>query len=168
MKPEDLSLAKEKIAASFKDLSLASNKLNSAADELTSVIADLEKLLKNLNLGVSAWHPMSRSVDEDGTIRTRDIGYASFGNAKWGIAIRKTAFNANDADYDEEVWRFADAPRWMCADAISHLPDLVQALLKRTIETTENIQSKTGVAKEILAATATAAAELAPATRRAK
>jgi prefoldin subunit 5 len=167
VKPEDLSLAKERIAGSFKDLSIASNKLNSAADELTATVSNLEKLLKNLNLRVSAWHQISRSMDEDGTERTRDIGYANV-EGKWGIAIRKTSGNANFGEFDEEVWRFADAPRWMCADAVSKLPDLIQALLKRTVETTENIKAKTEVAKEIVAATATVAAEIVATTRRAK
>ena len=56
----------------------------------------------------------------------------------------------------------------MCADAVSKLPDLIQALLKRTVETTENIKAKTEVAKEIVAATATVAAEIVATTRRAK
>jgi hypothetical protein len=167
MKQDEVSLAKERIASSFKDLALATEQLKSAGNELASIVANLEKLLTDLNLRVSAWHQLSHSVDEEsGITRTRDVGWADV-HGKWGIALRKTRFNPNFDEYDEEVWGFADAPLWMCADAVGKLPDLVQTLLKRTIETTENVKAKTKQAVEIVGATATAAAEIMT-TRRAK
>ena len=166
MKQDDLSLAKERIGSSFKDLAHATKQLKSAGDELASTVSNLEKLLTDLNLRVSAWYQLSRSSDDDGTTRTRDVGWADV-HGKWGIALRKTRDNPNFGEYDEEVWRFADAPLWMCADAVGKLPDLIQALLKRTIETTENLKAKTEQAVEIVAATAAVAAEVS-ATGRAK
>jgi hypothetical protein len=166
MKQQDLSIAKEKISSGFKDLSLASNKLKSAADDLFATISELEKLLKSLNLRVSAWHQVARSIDEDGTIRTRSIGYTNI-DGQWVIAINK-AVNDQVGEYNEETWRFADAPLWMCADAISELPGLIQALLKRTVETTEKIKAKNQEAIEIVAATAAVAAEIVTTTGRPK
>jgi hypothetical protein len=167
MKQEDLSLAKERIASSFKDLALATEQLKSASNELASTVGNLEKLLTDLNLRVSAWHQLSHSVDEQsGTTRTRDIGWADV-HGRWGIALRKTRLDPNFEEYEEEVWRFADAPLWMCADAVGKLPELLQALLKRTIETTQNLKAKNQQAVEIVAATASVAAEILTA-RRAK
>jgi len=170
MKQQDLSLSKEKTAASFKELSTASTELNSAADELSQTIASLEKLLKNLNLRVSAWTSVYKwdNTDEGGAdYKARDLGYAHV-DGKWCIAIRKSWGNYNHDDFNEETWQFADAPRWMCVDAVSKLPDLMQALIKRTVETTGNIKTKTAEAQEIVVATASAAAEIMTTARRPK
>lgn len=167
MKQQDLSIAKEKISSGFKDLSLASNKLKSAANDLFATISELEKLLKSLNLRVSAWHQIAHSVDEDGTIKTRSIGYTNI-DGQWVIAINKAVNYQQLGEYNEETWRFADAPLWMCADAISELPGLIQALIKRTVETTEKIKAKNEEAVEIVAATAAVAAEIVTTTRRPK
>jgi hypothetical protein len=168
MKQEDLSAAKGKIALGFKDLSAASNDLKSAADDLSSTISELERLLRNLNLRVSAWHRISRSIDDEGTVNCRHIGYANV-EGKWGIALSKTTEDQQTGEViSDDTWRFADAPLWMCADAIGHLPELIQALIARTQETTQRLRTKNEEAKEIVAATATAAAQIVTSTRRPK
>lgn len=152
--------SKERIASSFKELSTVSNELNQAADEFGGTISTLDKALKSLNLGVSAWHKFAGNEDgESGYYWSRDIGYAQVGN-KWGIALRKTHGNYHLDDYEEEVWLFADAPRWMCIEGIGKLPDLFEDLIKRTKDTTDKIKKKTVEAKELAAAITAAVAEL--------
>jgi len=153
---------KERIASSFKRLAAASGELNSAADELNKTVASLDEALKRLNLGVSAWHEVAGSEDpQDGSYWTRGIGYARVGN-KWGIAIRRAWGNYSYDDHDEEVWLFADAPRWMCVESLGKLPGLLEDLVKRTEETTGKIKAKTNEAKELAAAVSAAASEIRP------
>jgi len=167
MKQQDLAAAKEKISAGIKDLSIASKKLSSTADELFKTISDLEKILRNLNLRVSAWHQISRTCDDEGFVRTRGIGYTNL-RGKWVIAINKATQDPNSGEYDEETWPFSEAPLWMCAEAVGHLPGLIEALIQRTNETTESLQMRHHEAVEILTATATAAAQIMTETRRDK
>lgn len=153
---------KERIASSFKRLSVVSTDLNSAADEFSKTISALDEALKSLRLGVSAWHQVAGNEDEQyGGFWTRDIGYAQV-KGKWGIAIRKTWGNNFHDDYKEEVWLFADAPRWMCIESIGRLPDLFDDLIKRTEETTKKLKAKTNLARELAGAISEAASEVAP------
>ncbi|PYU93221.1 MAG: hypothetical protein DMG25_09995 [Acidobacteria bacterium] len=159
---------KERIASSFKQLSVVSTDLNLAADEFSKTISTLDEALKSLKLGVSAWHKVAGHEDEQyGDFWTRDIGYAQV-KGKWGIAIRKTWGNNFHDHYEEEVWPFADAPRWMCIESIGRLPDLFDDLIKRTEETTTKIKAKTSEARDLAAAISQAASELAPKTQAIK
>jgi len=154
--------AKERVASSFKRLAAVSTDLNSAADELSKTISNLDDALRALNLGVSAWHQVAGNEDaQDGSYWSRDIGYARVRN-KWGIAIRKTWGNQSFDDHNEEEWLFADAPRWMCIASIGKLPDLFEDLIKRTQETTDKIKAKTNQAKEFAAAISAAASDMQP------
>ncbi|MGI0079876.1 MAG: hypothetical protein ACRECH_09640 [Nitrososphaerales archaeon] len=159
---------KERIASSFKQLSAVSADLNLAADEFSKTISILDKALKSLNLGVSAWHQIAGNEDEQyGDFWRRDIGYAQV-KGKWGIAIRKTWGNNYHDRYEEEEWLFADAPRWMCIESIGRLPDLFDELIKRTEETTTKIKARTSETKELVAAIDEIASELAPKGQAAK
>src|SRR5947208_16768850 len=81
---------KERIASSFKQLSVVSTDLNLAADEFSKTISTLDEALKSLKLGVSAWHKVaSHEVEQYGNFWTRDIGYAQV-QGKWGTALRTT------------------------------------------------------------------------------
>jgi hypothetical protein len=142
---------KERIASSFKQLSVVSADLNSAADEFTSTISKLDEALKSLRLGVSAWHKIAGNEDEEsGGFWTRDIGYARV-RGKWGIAIRKTWGNNYHDEYQEEEWLFGEAPHWMRIESIAQLPDLFDNLIKRTEETTTKIKAKTSETNELAA-----------------
>jgi hypothetical protein len=151
--------AKERITSSFKQLALVSDDLNSAADEFNKTISGLDAALKGLRLGVSAWHRVAGNEDEYGTYWSRDIGYTNVDN-KWGIGIRRTFGDSNRDEHNEEVWLFADAPRWMGIESIGRLPDLFDDLIKRTEETTAKIKAKTSEAKELAAAIQEAASQV--------
>src|SRR4051794_8954087 len=70
--PEEQILPKDRIVSSFKHLNAISAELNAAVKELNKPIGRLEFVLKDLNLGVSAWHQIAGSEDENGSYWSRD------------------------------------------------------------------------------------------------
>lgn len=155
---QDVPLA-ERIASSFKQLAGSSQEVNAAAEDLCNNLAPVNKALRKLNLGVSAWHKFAGHEDENGNYWTRDIGYVKAGT-DWGIALRRTSGNEFSDYHDEDVWPFEDAPRWMQIDSVSKIPDLFEELIKRTDETVKKLQAKSLQAKELSEALNTAIAEL--------
>ena len=152
--------AKERIASSFKQLAAVAQDLNSASSVLAKSISNLDVALSRLGLGVPAWHQVAGADDEtDGEFWGRDIGYAQVGST-WGIAIRRRSGNNYRDEYSEETWLFADAPRWMCVEAIGKLPELFEDLITRTVETTEKLRKKAIEAQELQAAVEAASLEL--------
>jgi prefoldin subunit 5 len=166
MTEEKPSPAKEKIASFYKELATASTDLNSAADELTKTVSTVEEALRRLNLGVSAWHTVAGGhPDDEGYYWARQIGYSEVGD-DWCIALRKTWGNYNFDDFNEETWAFAKAPKWMRIESVGRLPDLIEDLLKRTVETTGKLKTKTEEAKELAAAINAVAEEVRPKTSK--
>ena len=144
--------ATERVEASYKQLSLAASNLNSASDELGKVIGVLDKAIKKLNLGLSAWVAVSGNdaCAPDGCKWwSREIGYGKVED-KWGIALRESEGDHRFGDEDSsEVWLFNDAPRWMRVEAIGKIPELLERLVKQTEETTKTIKKKTEQAYEL-------------------
>ena len=141
----------ERIAASFRELALVSPEVDSAAADLAKSISTLESYLRRIGIQVSAWHQIAGDEDESGSYWTRDIGWSRV-NDMWSIAIRKTNGHHGYNHHDEEIWGFGDAPRWMCIEAVSKLPDLFETLIKRTTETTEKLKARKKDADELAAA----------------
>jgi hypothetical protein len=146
----------ERVSTAYPRLASAASELNKASDDLAKAIAPIETILSHLNLGVPTWVEISGSDDGSGRYWSRDVGYTKL-SFKWGLAIRTTEGHHGFGEHSEEVWPFNEAPRWMRIDAISKVPDLIEALIKRTEETTKKIQGKTKQAAEIAAALAAAA-----------
>jgi hypothetical protein len=141
----------ERITASFKELALVSPDVESAAADLAKSISNLESYLRRIGIQVSAWHEIAGNNDGFGPYWSRDIGWSNINNM-WSIAVRKTSgHNAFDA-YEEEVWTFDNAPRWMAMEAVSKLPDLFETLIKRSKETTEKLIARKKDADELAAA----------------
>lgn len=148
----------DRVQTYYKQLSQAAGEINTASDELGKAVSLLDAALKRLNLGISAWVQLSGNSDDNcGDYWSRDLGYAKIGKS-WGIALRTVSGNYNDPDSESgEVWLFNEAPRWIRIEAIGKIPDLLEALIKRTEETTEKIRKKTNQAFELAAAIATVA-----------
>ena len=161
--PEEKILPKDRIVSSFKHLNAISGELNAAIKELNKPIGRLEFVLKDLNLGVSAWHQIAGSEDENGSYWSRDIGYTRIGQ-DWRIALRHTSGHHNfDDSHSEEIFPFSDGQRWMCVEAAGKLPDLIDTLIKRALDTTEKIKARIPEVEELVAAVETVKAELRPA-----
>lgn len=89
---------------------------------------------------------------------SRDGGYSKIGN-RWGVALCSRSGNSGAPDEEtSEAWLFNDAPRWQRAEAVEKIPDLLEALIKETEETTRRIRSKITHAKRLADALEQAAA----------
>jgi hypothetical protein len=121
-------------------------------------ISVLDAALKKLNLGVSAWVRITGgSADPDGRWWARSIGYTKVKD-KWGIALRDASGNVQDPDDElEQVWLFSEAPRWMRAESVGRIPDLLEALTKQAEETTKTVEKKTAEAYDFAQAISDAA-----------
>lgn len=148
---EEKILSSERIAASFKELALVSPLVEAAAADLAESISKLESYLRRIHIQVSAWHKIAGHDDEWGYYWTRDIGWTRIKNT-WRIAIRKTEGSHQQDEHEEEIWPFSDAPKWMCVEAVGQLPDLFEALIKRTKETTEKLKARKKDADDLAAA----------------
>lgn len=155
------ALPAERILSSFKKLAVSSTDLNSAVGELCDNISPLENALSRLDLGVSAWHKIAGHDDESGVFWTRDIGYTKIGKT-WCIALRKTSGYPDGELYEEEVWPFAAAPRWMQIESVGKIPDLFDELIKRTEDTIKKIRAKTIEARDLATAIGEAISALSP------
>jgi hypothetical protein len=148
----------ERVQIAFRKLSMVATDLNSASDELTKTIAELDAALKYLNLGVPAWVQISGNTDENGNHWSRSIGYARIRN-QWGIALATSRGNEGCDDSDDEEWLFDEAPRWMRIEGVGKIPELLEKLIQQATDTTEKIKKKTAEAKALTLAIKAAAAE---------
>jgi len=152
----------ERINASYKQLASISPDLHSAAKELSKTINELNAALEPLNLGVSAWHTISHGEDQDGNFWSRSIGYTQV-KREWVVALRTASGNEHADLYDEDVWAFSRAPRWLIIESVAKLPELFETLIERVKETTEKLKARNEQAKELVAAVKAAAEEIAAA-----
>jgi hypothetical protein len=115
---------------------------------LGAAISPWDDALRKLNLGLSAWVTISGGEDLPDWWK-RELGYTKVGE-RWGIALRTVSGSYEyPSDDAEQAWLFNDAPRWMRIESIGKLPDLLEALLKQTADTTVKIQKKTAQAREL-------------------
>lgn len=145
----------ERIAASFKKVSAASADLHAASTELNQNINALTEALQMLDLGVAAWHRIAGGRDdENGYYWSRDVGYALVRD-DWRIALRKVEGNEfADRSYSETVWSFDKAPHFMRIESIAKLPDLLDELHERIVETTAKLKTRSEQTQEFVAAVA--------------
>jgi hypothetical protein len=134
----------DRVRDSYKQLTLASRGLNTASDELKEAISVLDAALERLNLGVAAWVELSAGEDGYGSWWCREIGYTRIRDT-WCIALRTRGGDYRDPENDNvEEWPFAEAPRWMRIEAVSKIPDLLDSLLKQTVDATAKLKKRTG------------------------
>lgn len=148
----------DRVQAAFRKLSTSAANLNTASDDLRTVIAELDGALHKLNLGISCWVKISGG-DDPRTLEfwSRDLGYARIGKT-WGIALRTTEGNENfPEDWLTEEWLFNESPRWMRIEGVGKIPELLEKLSEQADSTTKKIQQKTVEAKTLAAAISQAA-----------
>lgn len=144
-KPEVVPAA---IQASFQQLTAAATSLNTASDRLTKTINEIEAVLKPLNIGLHCWVKMGPGWSApDGSSGYYQIGYSKV-SGKWGIALSE----CNDYSDDDEPWAFNDAPRHLRLKAVDFIPQLLDALTKKTTEATQEITEKTEHAAHLVTA----------------
>ena len=144
-----------RVHSSFQQLAAAASTLNSASDQLSKVVAEVDAALKPLNVGLVCWvdihEPATRA---DGRVTYYEqIGYAKV-NGSWGIAIRTMEeYDQSPGDSpDPEEWAFNDAPRKLRLKAIDAIPRLLEKLAKDAEKFTKSVTEKAAEAQQLLSA----------------
>jgi len=153
-----------RVKNAFPKLTEAAANINSASDELSKPIQEIESTLKALNLGVTVWHEMEGGRNQHDEIYwwSRDIGYTKV-SGKWGIALRSASGDSGHPDDDSvDIWLFNDAPRHMRVLGTKHLADLIEAMVEAAHEMAKKIRTGSAEAEEIAATLR----ELAPPPKR--
>jgi hypothetical protein len=126
---EKREVDKQALQASFLKLQTSAQRLNAGSDLLSATIAKLDECFKALNLGITVWETLSKSVKPDG--KDRSVGYARVGK-RWGLALRVES--GTGPEREVETWLFQDAPRYLRLEAIARLPDLLDTMAVRAEE----------------------------------
>jgi hypothetical protein len=152
----------ERAIDAYKRLAASAEALSTKSDEYARVVALVDHVLRNLNLGITAWERINGSDDDGyGNYWSEDVGYAKV-DRKWGIAIRTRSGSHSDVeDRESEMWLFNDAPRPLRIDAIDKIPDLMEKLIKAAEKTTKKIDEKMADATKLADALQQAAQEVA-------
>jgi hypothetical protein len=149
----------ERVANSIQQLSAAAQDLNTVSGELGKAITAIDTVLQALNIGIPTWTRIAGGddlPDETGFWR-RELGYAKIGS-RWGIALQEISGDYNYPErYSCESWHFSDAPRWLRIEGAGKIPELIDELIKKTRETTQEIKTKTVEVNELATAIAQAA-----------
>jgi prefoldin subunit 5 len=155
---EGLSIS-ERLASAYKRLAATSDTLNTASDEFSKPIAEIDFALQKLNIGLVTWQTIHGGGDDGDGYWSRDVGYAKVGG-KWGLAIR-TVNGHQSWDVDDiDEWLFHEAPRPYRIEALEKLPDLLEQIIKNADKTTKKLQEMTVEAKELANAVKQAAEEV--------
>lgn len=130
-------------SVSLKNLTALSQSLNEASDLLSQQILQVEAVLNELKLGVSAWVVFSRGeVEISGhtMLETESIGYSKH-QGRWGLLYCKEVPDMGDPAFCHIV-PLRDSPRMERIAAVDELPKLVQALEARATEVTQVAKAK--------------------------
>lgn len=141
-----------KAESNLKELASAAQKLNVISDEFTKQVSAIETTLNRLGLGVRAHVVVSSSGNWDGDVTTYlRLAYGKNGG-KWGFIIEQYTDNQNLPDYtDFESWPFKDAPRELRIDVVEKIPELLQALVKKSADISAKMTQKIDYTKELAA-----------------
>src|SRR6188474_597744 len=91
MAPEAVSPS-ERISNAIQKLIPAAAKLQSASEELSRPVAEVDVALKRLNLGVASWTTFQKQEDPDGEFLDWMVGYAQHAG-RWGLLVRQVEGN---------------------------------------------------------------------------
>jgi prefoldin subunit 5 len=137
--PIDVSVSK--ISSTFETLSKTAKKLNDESDKLTKTIEKLDLALQVLNLGVPAWVQFDKWSGEDDSEGYYEVGYdKSMGS--WGLCLRSFASNDHTGAENSNTWAFNGAPRELRIRAVSHVPELIEALDKAASQLVHDLSEK--------------------------
>jgi hypothetical protein len=137
----------------LKQLSSASDSLNSVSNQFNEQVNSIENSIAAYNLGVSAWvHVRTidhEELDQAGNvvdIHAQDIsvGYDKWAG-KWCLQVH--SFYADSESLQE--WTLKDAPREMRLNAIDGIPKLLEKLIAEATRLTQQIADKTAEARKL-------------------
>jgi hypothetical protein len=156
-KPTNLEDSLSKIDSNLKELTVAAEALNSVSDQLTKQVSAIEAVVNKLNLGIKAKVIAYQASNMDQT-ETHYVKLA-YGKAsgRWGFFIEEFTDQVDWPEYDDfESWPFTEAPRQLRITAVDKIPELLEALVKESAETTKALVKKVEYATELAARVAPA------------
>ena len=152
----------EAVKALYPQLAEESKQLQETIAALGKSISGIEASLRRIGLHVSAWHKIAGGDNAySGYMWSRDIGYTRIGD-QWHIALREWSQEAGQED-ELTMYRFNDAPPWMCLEAAGKIPELLAELIERTREMRSQLIKKNAEVEELAAVLASLAQEAAKA-----
>ncbi len=138
MKRKEGPPVEEVVAGLMTRLADAASTLNSVSDALGTQMTRIDELLKKMNLGISCWTSIKSGDDW-----SLDLGYAKVDRI-WGIALRSSRGSREAGTYEEQLWLFNDASRYMRLDTAGKIPQLLEALLVQAEEMTKQVRARFG------------------------
>ncbi|SRR5713101_6342931 len=148
---EPIKVDPSAIESHLKQLTAAAKTLNELSDTLTTQVGQIETIVNALNLGVRASVQVETlSLSEDRMCRQwLQLGYGKSGN-KWGFIVEELFRDLNNPDRDDyDGWPFKEAPREFRIKAVDKIPELLEALVKKSAEVASDITKRVEYAKDI-------------------
>jgi hypothetical protein len=140
----------EAVKTSYPQLADESKQLNQVITDLGASVSGVEASLRRIGLHVSAWHEIAGGQDEhNGFLWSRDIGYTRI-DSLWHIALREWSQEPGQPE-EQTIYRFGDAPPWMCLEAAGKIPELIHELIERTRDMRAKITRKKNELDELAA-----------------
>jgi methyl-accepting chemotaxis protein len=148
------------VQTSMARLTSLTQVLNSASDQLSQNIGEIEEALNKLNWGVSAWvHDDPVTVEEfskagaDGNHvqvhKLQELGYANSGGV-WGIVI--ASGTEESWPEDVKITFLRDAPLEVKLRAMERIPKLLDQFAEGLNKITQQATQRAAEAKEIASA----------------
>ena len=132
-----------------KNLIAVAAELNAATKALSLAIEDIEAGLQKLNLGISAWVPLSSTEDDSSS---QSLGYTKNG-ARWGLVVRQYQYDPAGEVTSYKDTFLCDAPREIRIWAAGQMQALFVELTKEAESLTAKIKKnldKADIAAEVL------------------
>lgn len=141
-------------SATLQNLAALSQDLNDASDRLSEQVADAERALNALRLGVTAWVSLyERQVDIGASepFWTNETVYLGYGkhNGKWGLLY---STELDPFPNEAHVTPLREAPREDRLYAVEKLPNLIKKLEERAQSVAEDARKKAAQVKELVGA----------------
>ena len=151
--PRARLLDREKLQNSLQELASSADTLNSLSDQLNKQILDVESAVNKMGIGLTAYMNTESWSDERG--ERYDIWRICYEkhSSKWGFTIQHLwGLESYDDSQDSETWAFKDAPREHRLKAIEKIPDLIDALVKKSRDFAADISGVMSYAQGLAAA----------------
>ena len=130
-------------------LATAASTLNRLSDELTKEVSEIETTLNTLNLGIRAEVRAKNLESIDTYSHWLRLAYGKKAG-KWGFIVEELEVDTNDPEGGTcESWLFKDSPREFRLHVVASIPALLDALVKKSDDTADEITKKVKFVKDL-------------------
>lgn len=125
-----LSMATRSVHDTVQRLRTAAADLNRVSDELNASVKEIEKSLKEMNIGLEVWCSTTLVGAND-----LYLGYTKLEN-QWGLVIQRD----RPSGAAGQMWRFNEAPREFRVKVLPLLPFLLADILRKVEKISMDLQ----------------------------